>query len=177
MARMKKDEWMLEKKPIGSVEELLGRWSEINYMQGERYEDSTEVAESDNVYHSTSVYRSTETLHSQNIVFSNTNFGCSYLVASSDNSKCILGVRMRKSVFCSSGFEISGSDKVSKSMYIRGCTDLYECMFCSQLRSKRYCIANMQFEKGEYLRIKDMLVKWTLENFDAKLKSKLGLSR
>ena len=175
--RMKKDEWMREKKPIDSMDDLLGLWGEINYMQGNRFEDSTEVAESDNVYHSTFVYRSTETLHSQNIVFSNNNFGCNYLVASSDNSKCTLGVRVRKSVLCSSGFEISASNRVSKSMYIRSSTDLFECIFCSQLRSKRYCIANMQLEKEEYMRAKDLIVEWTLKNFDAKAKSMLDLGR
>jgi hypothetical protein len=177
MGLMKNGEWMTERKPIGSMGDLLRLWDGINYSQGNRSEDSTEVAESDNVYHSSSVYRSTETLHSQNIVFSNNNFGCDYLVASSDNSKCTLGVRVRKSVLCSSGFEISASNRVSKSMYVRGSTDLFECIFCSQLRSKRYCIANMQFEKDEYLKLKGMIVEWTLKNFSAKLKADLELGR
>lgn len=175
--RMKRDEWMRKKRPIDSIGDMLNLWGEINYMQGNRYEDSTEVAESDNVYHSAFVYRSTETLHSQNIVFSNNNYGCDYLVASSDNSKCTVGVRVRKSVFCSSCFEVLASSKVSRSMYIRGSTDLFECIFCSQLRSRRYCIANMQFEKDEYMRIRDMVVKWTIKNFGPKLKSELKLSR
>lgn len=39
---------------------------------------------------------------------------------------------------------------------------MFECMFCSHITNKKFCIANMQFEEAEYRKIKDMVVRWML---------------
>lgn len=162
--RFKKDEWMRKKKSLGSIKDLLKAWDEINYLTGEKYVNSQEVAESDGIYNSASVYRSMSIFDSKNIIFSYKIFDCNYMLASRDNSSCTLGIRIKESIFCSSGFEISWSNKVSKSMYIHDGFDLYECLFCSHIRSRKYCIANMQFEKEEYFRLKKNVVDWILKD-------------
>lgn len=161
--QFKKDEWMKKKKPLNSIEDILKSWEEINYLTGEKYINSKDVAESDGIYNSVSVYHSVSIFDSKNIIFSYKIFDCNYMLASRDNSSCTLGVRVKESIFCSSGFEISWSNKVSKSMFIHDGYDLYECLFCSHLRSKKYCIANMQFEKEEYFRVKKMVMDWILK--------------
>ena len=162
--QFKKDEWMRKKKSIGSVEDILKAWDEINYLTGEKYVNSQEVAESDGIYNSASVYHSMSVFDSKNIIFSYKIFDCNYMLASRDDSSCTLGIRTKESIFCSSGFEISWSNKVSKGMYIHDGFDLYECLFCSHIRSRKYCIANMQFEKEEYFKLKNNIIKWILKD-------------
>ena len=159
----KKDEWMRKNRTLWSIEDILAAWDEVNYLVGEKYVNSKDVAESDGVYNSSSVYHSVSIFDSKNIVFSYKLFDCDYMITSRDDSSCTLGMRIKESIFCSSGFEISWSNKVSKSMYIHDGFDLFECLFCSHLRSKRYCIANMQFDKEEYLRLKRIVVDWILK--------------
>ncbi|MCL4353109.1 hypothetical protein M1615_01390 [Patescibacteria group bacterium] len=162
--QFKKDEWIKKKKQLNSIEDILSSWQEINYLTGEKYISSKDVADSDGIYNSASVYHSVSIFDSKNIIFSYKIFDCNYMLASRDNSSCTLGIRMKESIFCSSGFEISWSNKVSKSMFIHDSYDLYECLFCSHLRSRKYCIANMQFEKEEYLRLKKIVTDWIIKD-------------
>ena len=50
------------------------------------------------------------------------------------------------------------------SLFIQDCFDLYECMFCSHIASKRFCIVNMQFEEQEYYEIKKLIIEWILNS-------------
>jgi hypothetical protein len=163
--RAKKGRWMSPQRQIRSMEDIKKYWKDINYMIGEKNLGSIEVAESDLTYSSSKVYRSYRTWQSQDIAFSNAISHSRYLVASFDNAACTSGIRMFHCTFCSSGFAINWSKKVSKSMFVNGCTDLHECLFCSNIASKRYCVANMQFAKERYLEIKNTVVDWVVENF------------
>jgi hypothetical protein len=159
----KKDEWMRKKKQIKSIDDILKYWKEVNYITGEKYLNSKDVWESDGVYNSAFVYQSVSVFDSKNIIFCYKIFDCNYMLASRDNSSCTIGIRVKESVYCSSCFEVSWSNKVSNSMFIHDCLDLYECLFCSHIRSKKYCIANMQFEKEEYFKIKELVIDWILK--------------
>lgn len=144
------------------MKDLLRSWKEVNYITSEKYINSKDISESDGIYGSLQVYRSSSIFDSKNIAFCYKIFDGSYLVASRDSSSCSLGIRVKESIYCSSGFEISWSSKVSRCMFVHDCFDLYECLFCSHIRSRKYCIANMQFDKDEYFRIKKMVVDWIL---------------
>ena len=161
---------MLPKKSINSVEDLLKIWDDINFHTGERYLDSKEVAESDGVYNSYGVYRSLKQFGSQYIVFGYNNQNSKYLVASKDNNASTNSIRVDQCTYVSGSYEIIWSAKVSRSMFINNCVDLFECMFCTQIRSKKYCIANMQFEKDEYMKVKEMVVKWIVDELKNKAK-------
>jgi len=63
---------------------------------------------------------------------------------------------------CSNSYSVICSNKIINSLFIQDCFDLYECMFCSHIAGKKYCIANMQFEKEEYFEIKKIVVEWIL---------------
>lgn len=159
-----KNEWMRKKIIANSIEEVLSYWQEINYITAQKNINCKNVTQSDIIFGSSFVYRSNSVLDSKNIIFCYKINDCNYMVASRDSSSCALGIRMKESIFCSSSFEVSWSSKVSKSMFIHDCYDLYECLFCSHLRSKKYCITNMQFEKEEYFKIKKMVIDWVLNN-------------
>lgn len=160
--RFGEDEWMRPTKKMTSIKEVLDAWSEVNYLTAEKYINSKEVSESDGIYNSSQVFHSSSIFDSKNIIFGYKLFDCSHMLASRDNSSCNLCIRAKESIYCSSSFEVSWSNKVSKSMFIHDCFDMYECLFCSHLRSKKYCIANMQFEKDEYFKIKQMVIDWIL---------------
>jgi len=61
--------WDRPKRPINSMQDILTFWNETNDMATERYLDSLNVAESDDVRHSENVYRSQNIEGSKNIVF------------------------------------------------------------------------------------------------------------
>ncbi len=159
----KKDEWMRTEKPLRSIDDILKAWNTINFITGEKYINSTEVTESDGVYNSREIFQSTSIFDSKKIVCSYKIFDCDSMFASRDSASCALGIRVKESLYCTSCFEVSWSNKVSRSLYIHDGFDLYECLFCSHLRSKKYCIANMQFEKEEYFRLKKMVLDWILK--------------
>lgn len=160
--RFSKDEWMQKNKSIKSIKDILKAWDEINYQTGEKYINSSDVLASDGIYNSDNVYQSVSIFDSKNIIFSYKLFDSNYMLASRDNSSCTLGIRVKESIYCSSNFEVSWSNKVAKSMFIHDGYDLYECLFCSHIRSKKYCIANIQFSKEEYFKLKKEVVEWIL---------------
>ena len=160
--RFKKDEWMQKGESIKSIHDILKAWDKINYQTAEKYINSSGIVASDGIYNSNNVYQSVSIFDSKNVIFSYKLFDSNYMLASRDNSSCTLGIRVKESIYCSSNFEVSWSNKVSKSIFIHDGYDLYECLFCSHIRSKKYCIANMQFEKEEYFRLKKDVIKWIL---------------
>lgn len=147
---------------LKSMEEILKKWTEINFVVASRQINSLEVEESDGVYNSRGVYACSSIFDSKNIVGSRKLFDCSYMVGCRDNSACSIGVGVKESIYCSKCWEVSWSNKVSRSAFVHDCYDVSECLFCSHLRSKKYCVANIQLEKEEYLRIKEMVKEWIL---------------
>ena len=163
--RFKGGGWMRVGEPIRTMQDILKNWSEVNYEVASRSVNSTEVEESDGIYNSRGVYRSSSIFDSKNIVGSYKLFDCHYMLGSRDDSACSFGARVKESVYCSHCFEVSWSHKVSRSMFIHDCTDVTECLFCVHLRSKKYCVANMQLSQEEYFRIKKMVVEWIKQNY------------
>ena len=54
--------------------------------------------------------------------------------------------------------------EIANSFFIQDCSDLHECMFCSHISSKRFCIANMQFTEKEYYEIKKLIIEWIINS-------------
>lgn len=150
------------KRPINSIQDILAYWSETNEMATERYLDSLGVAESDDVRHSENVYRSQTVESSKNIVFTDGAVNAEFLVASQRSQSSSFCIRLEDSGECSNSFSVTWSTKISNSLFIQDCANLQDCMFCSHINSKQYCIANMQFTQEEYMKIRDMVVRWIL---------------
>ncbi len=155
-----KDDWMMPKRELNTIDDFLAAWQAANFMKGDKANESQDVAKSDSVISSQGVYMSTLISSSKNILFSHGNYFSNYLLACRGNSSCNFGIRIFDSIYCSSSYEVRWSNKVSKSMFINDSLDLYECIACFGLRSKKYCIANIQYEKEEYLKIKAMIIDW-----------------
>jgi hypothetical protein len=155
--------WLKDKRPITSMQDILTAWNEINFTTTERQIDSTNVAESDNVYFFDRIYRSQDISGCRNILFSDSlQAGCEYVAASQRSNSSTFCLRLEDSKECSNSFGVSWSNKIVNSFFIHDAANMQDCMFCSHMNSKQYCIANMQFTKEEYEKIKAMILQWIL---------------
>ncbi len=154
--------WERPKQPINSIQDILGYWNETNHMATERYLDSLNVAESDDVRHSENVYRSQNIEGSKNIIFTDGAINSEFLAASQRSQSSNFCIRLEDSGESSNSFSVSWSTKISNSFFIQDCANMQDCMFCSHMNSKQYWIANMPFEEAEYRKIRDMVVRWIL---------------
>lgn len=158
-------DFMRPPRQFNSLQEVLQAWSEINFTTTERQIESLNVSESDCVYNSENVYRSQDVNQSKNILFSDSiQPGCEYIAAGQRSVRSNFCIRLDDSQNCSNSFSVSWSNKVTNSLFINDCFDLSDCMFCYNIASKRFCIANMQYEEAEYKRIRDQVVRWILAN-------------
>lgn len=156
--------WMLPKQDIHNLQELIDIWNTINFTTTERVYDSVNVSKSDTIYRCENVYRSTNCSDAKNIIFCDSCGNSEYLLASQRSGNCNFCIRTDDSVDCSNSYNVICSSKVSNSIFIQDCFNLHECMFCSHINSKRYCISNMQFEEEEYYEIKKSIIEWIMNS-------------
>ena len=159
--------WMRPKQDVNSIDEILKLWNKINYTTTERVYDSINVSNSDTIYNSENVYRSQDCSRCKNIIFTDGCIDSEYLLACQRSSNCNYSIRVDDSNNCSNSYNVICSAKISNSFFIQDANSLHECMFCSHIANRRYCIANMQFEKEEYMAIKAEVMKWIVSDFTA----------
>lgn len=162
MDQTKFPDFMVQKRPLDSLEDIIAAWQETNLTTTERSLESINIAKSDNIYSSENIYHSQDIMASKNMLFSGSS-------QNSESSACVQRsqglvncIRVDDSKNCSNSFEVNWSNKVANSLFIQDCYDLSDCMFCSHVASKQYCIANMQFEEAEYKKLRDIVVRWVL---------------
>jgi hypothetical protein len=150
------------KRQLNSVQDILAAWNDINYTATERHLDSLNIGESDNIYSSENVFRSQDITASKNILFSDGLNESEFVVAGQRSKGLSFCARVEDSHSTSNSFAVSWSKKIVNSFFIEDCGDMYECMFCSHITNKQFCIANIQYEEAEYRRLKDLVVRWIL---------------
>lgn len=154
--------WMGPEMKFGSMEEILDEWQKINLITTERVYDSVNVTKSDCIYECENVYRSVDCRACKNVVYSESCANCEYLLASERSGGCNYCVSVCDSGNCNNSYKVVCSNKITNSLFIQDCFDLYECMFCAHIASRKFCIANRQFEQEEYYRLKKMVVEWVM---------------
>jgi len=149
-------------RKMDSIEDILAAWNEINYTVTERYVDSLNVAECDNVYESENVFRSQDIHYSKNIIFSDGARRSEFVAGSQRSNAMSYSIKVEDSTNITNSFSVSWCGNITNSMFIHDASDLFECIFCSHMRGKKYCIANIQLEEAEYFRLKKMIITWIL---------------
>jgi hypothetical protein len=152
------------KEEIKSIKDVKKLYSGVCSVIGSKAINSSDYEKSDSILGSSNIYMSFNILSSKYIAFSNNLTGCEYVFGSrlcDDSSFCI---RCYDSKLLNNCFEVSWSAKCSDSLFCHNCYGLRHCMFCFHLASKEYCIANRQYTKEEYFRIKKMVVGHLLKN-------------
>lgn len=158
-----REDWdKLPTRKFETMEDVISAWGDVNYTATERCLDSLNVAESDNIYTSEHVYRSQDVSDSKNILFSDGILNSEYIAAGQRSNSSAYCIRIEDSKECSGSFSISWSKKVVNSLFIQDCSDMFECMFCAHVNSKKFCVANRQLEEADYRRVKDLVMRWVL---------------
>lgn len=157
--------WMRSKKEIKSLEEIIKIWNSINYTTTERNYDSINISKSDTIYSCENVYRSQDCRQCKNIIFSDGCEDSEYIIACQRSSNLTNCIKVDDSNNCSNSYSVVCSAKISNSFFIQDSNSLHECMFCSHISNRRYCIANMQFDREEYMNIKSVIIKWIVSQF------------
>lgn len=160
--RTQQTDWMEPLTPLNSIEDIISAWSKTRYMTTERQIDSINVGQSDTVYGCENVYRSCDVTNCKNIIFCDTVKDSEYIVAGTSSQTSSFGIRIEDSQLCSNSFNVNWSAKVTNSLFVQDCYDISDCMFCSHISGKRFCVANMQVSEAEYKRLKDVVVRWVL---------------
>jgi len=162
--RLSVNEGMQAKQDLSTIEHILTAWNKINLSMSERQMASKNVAESDGIYSSEGVYRSINIRKSKNILFSDGLESCQSVVAGQTSKSCKDSIRVEDSKHVENSFSVIWSNKITSSMFIQDCYDLYECLFCTHLASRKFCVANIQLEESEYRRVKDLVARWVLSS-------------
>jgi hypothetical protein len=157
-----KTDYLRPKRVLNSIEDIMSAWSEINLTTTERYKDSIDIAESDNIYFSETVYRSQDIHKSKNILFSDGVNDSEFVVASQRSGNSTFCIRLEDSGECTNSFNISWSANITNCFFMHDTADMQDSMFCTNIKGKRFCIANMQYTEEEYKPIKDQVLRWIL---------------
>ncbi|VVB58717.1 Uncharacterised protein [Candidatus Anstonella stagnisolia] len=115
-------------------------------------EDSTAIPESHFVLHSERVAYSKYVAYSTRGGYSDTVFGCYGFGPAQFSMKC------KGITSCTRCFEVSRCDNSSDCYYSHGLSGCTDCIFCFNLRNKRFCIGNVQLSPEKYRIIKTRLL-------------------
>lgn len=162
--RAEVDDFMLPKRDISTIEDIITAWSETNFTPTDRMIESINVLESDNVIGSENVYRCVESIRSKNVVYCESPVESEYMAGIIRTQRSSFCIRTEDSQNCSNSFSVSWSNKIANCLFINDCFDMTDSMFCSHLSGKQYCIANMQYSKEEYEKIREVVVRWILSS-------------
>lgn len=157
-----KTDYLRPKRELKSIEDILAAWNEINLTTTERYKDSINFSESDNIYFSENVYRSQDIHKSKNIMFSDGVYGSEFVVASQRSADSTFSIRLEDSGNCTNCFNVSWSLNLTNCFFMHDTADMQDSMFCTNIKGKRFIIANMQYEETEYNKLKDLALRWIL---------------
>lgn len=153
---------MYATQPIKDLADLLSKWQHINLITAEFTLDSINVAESDMIVRSENIFHSRDIIGSKNVLFSDTIVDSEYVFASQGSSQVTFCIRDESSVRCANSFGTTRCADLTNCIMMHDCGDMQDSMFCSNMRSRRFCIANMQFEEAEYMRLREEVVQWIL---------------
>lgn len=155
-------DWLRPKKPINSIEDIMAAWSDINYTTTERYIDTLNVSESDNVSFSENVYRSQDVHKCKNVLFTDGLNNSEFVAAGQRSVNSTFCIRIDDSGECSNCFSVQWCARLTNCFFMHDAGDMQDSMFCTNIKGKQFCIANMQYDEAEYIRIREIVARWIL---------------
>ncbi len=161
---IREDTLMRKTAEIKSLEDLERFYRQVDTFLANKTINSKDCRMSDSVLGSMNVYHSLQVRSCKFVGFSQELQGCEYTYGSKSMADSSFCIRCQDSKLVNNCFEVSWSGKCSNCLYCHDCFDLRDCMFCFHIVSKQYCIANRQYTKEEYFRIKKKVVAHLLKN-------------
>jgi hypothetical protein len=155
-------DYIRPKRPLNSIEDVMAAWNEINLTTTERQNDSLNVSESDNVNKSENIFRSQDVQRSKNVLLSDGIYDSEFIAASQRSVNSSFCIRVEDSGECSNSFAISWSGNITNCFFMHDTGDMEDSMFCTNVKGRRFCIANMQYTEEEYRRVREIVARWIL---------------
>lgn len=155
--RFMKDQFIEPTHKISDLDDLFTAFDKISTRRGDANINSNYVTDSTNVHNSSFVFGSQGVSQSQHVYYSYGIEESEFVAASSDvfNSQyCIRATGVNN---CRLSFAIDFSSKIDNSFFIHNGLNLTDCMFSHHIVERQYCIANMQYEPDEYIKIKQLV--------------------
>jgi hypothetical protein len=149
-------------QPIKNLSDILAKWQHINLITTEFALDSINFAESDMIIESEDVFHSRDIIKSKNILYSDTVMDSEFVFASQGSAQVTYCIRDESSIRCANSFGTTRSADLTNCIMMHDCGDMQDSMFCSNMKGRRFCIANMQFDEAEYRRLREQVVGWIL---------------
>ena len=153
--------WMLPRQNVKNLKDILDIWKKINYTTTERQYDCINVSQCDPIYKTENAFHCSDCRACRNIAFCDGCADCEFTIASQRTSSGFC-LRVDDSNTCTNSYNVVCSSNISNSFFIQDCNSLHECLFCSHIANKKFCISNMPFEEKEYFMIKNEIINWIL---------------
>ncbi len=147
-------------QPIADLNDLLSKWDHINFTTTEFAINSLNVAESDLIMQSENVFHSQDITRSKNVLYSDGIFDSEFMAACQRTGTSTFCLRVDDSIHCSNSFGATRSANLTNCLMMHDCGDMQDSMFCTNMKGRQYCIANMQFEEAEYKRLHSQVISW-----------------
>lgn len=158
LKRNEKDNFMEVKEPIGSLNEAIEKVKGVALFRGNWDLNSNIVEESDDIYSSNLIYNSTHLYNCQKTLWSHNVVQSEYVAACKGSKNTTFSIRAIDSGNVANSFDVSFCSNTSNSYFCHDCFDIRDCMFCFHIASKRFCIANRQYEEVEYNEMKKKIL-------------------
>lgn len=158
----KDTDYLRPARKLDSIEDIMSAWNEINFTTTERVLDSLNVSLSDNVSYSENVYRSQDVRNSKNVILSDGVNDSEYMAACQRSGNSTFCIRLDDSGECTNSFSVAWCGRITNCFFISDASDMEDSIFCTNIKGKRFCVANMQFEEHEYRRLRDIVARWIL---------------
>jgi len=149
----------LEEKDLGSMGSLQKALGRIAFFTAELRDGvNRNVISSPLVFNAVNVYKGYDATYTENCAVCslplNTKYayGCHRALESQFSLKCY------NSLYLNRCFEMDSCTKCSDSYFCHNSEALSDCMFCFNMKGRRFHIGNTEFGRGEYARIKESLV-------------------
>lgn len=158
----KDTDYLRPARKLESMQDIMAAWNEINFTTTERVLDSLNVSQSDNVSYSENVYRSQDVRNSKNVILSDGVNDSEYMAACQRSGNSTFCIRLDDSGECTNSFSVAWCGRITNCFFISDASDMEDSMFCTNIKGKRFCVANMQFDEHEYRRLRDIVARWIL---------------
>ncbi|HMS50623.1 MAG TPA: hypothetical protein PKA02_04305 [Candidatus Saccharibacteria bacterium] len=155
-------DYLRPKRALNDMESILGAWNEINYTTTEKHKESINIGESDNINGSENVFRSQDIHKSKNVLFSDGVFNSEFIAAGQRSGGSTFCIRIEDSGELTNCFGVSWSGLLTNCYFMHDTGDMQDSMFCTNMKGKQFCIANMQYSESEYRKAKEMVTRWIL---------------
>lgn len=157
-----KNAFMLGEGDVPTLQSLLDYAANNAYFTFEFVDGASEEAvDVSSVFFSTHVYRVWDTTRAKYSGFATAIVRSDYVFGGFFRAlECHFCINCYDPVGLRGCFEVDSSHNCFNSYFLHNCENMDNCMFCFNVKSKRYAICNTEVGREEFLRVKKILLDY-----------------